>query len=365
MANNRITHLFLKKMSGLANDEELQDLADFLILHPDEQYFQAILANWWLSQNPSTELETEKDAHFEAIIKGADDDKLNYKIAPVVKIRKIYVWQRVAIAAIVIGIIAFGSWKYFTNDNLHENKASQENEIIAKRGSKSKILLPDGTQVWLNSDSKLTYNNNFNGAFREVTLEGEAFFDVVKNPKRPFIVHTSDINIKVLGTAFDVKSYPLESTIEATLIRGLIEVEKTNQPLSPKIILHPNEKMVYNKIPIRTSLGNSNIISNSTNSNAQSISISNLPKNTMDSARMETSWIYGRLLFEGNSFKELAPKMERWFNVKITFKNNRVANYRFSGAFENENIEEALEALQLTANFKFSLSGNEVIIDKK
>ena len=84
----------------------------------------------------------------------------------------------------------------------------------------------------------------------------------------------------------------------------------------------------------------------------------------MDSIRIETSWIYGKLLFEGDTFRELAPKMERWFNVKINFKNNMVANYRFRGVFENENIEEALQALQLTASFKYTINDNVVTIDK-
>ena len=96
-------------------------------------------------------------------------------------------------------------------------------KLLSTKGSRSRSLLPDGTTVWLNAGSKLYYENDFNGT-REVRLEGEAFFDVVKQTDRPFIVHTSGIDIKVLGTAFNVKSYPEDKTVETTLYRGLVQV---------------------------------------------------------------------------------------------------------------------------------------------
>src|SRR4029078_631833 len=98
------------------------------------------------------------------------------------------------------------------------------NTVSTKRGSKSKVQLPDGTQVWLNADSRIAYNEKFQGNLREVTLEGEAYFDVVRDEKRPFVIHTAAIDIKVLGTAFNVRSYANEKNTETSLIRGSIEV---------------------------------------------------------------------------------------------------------------------------------------------
>src|SRR5439155_8152 len=109
------------------------------------------------------------------------------------------------------------------------------------------MVLPDGTQVWLNAESRITYSNTFNKSLREVNLEGEAYFDVTHDAAHPFIVHTSSIAIKVLGTAFTVKSYASDKTIEATLLRGSIEVVKNNDPSAPKVILRPHEKLVFNK----------------------------------------------------------------------------------------------------------------------
>jgi transmembrane sensor len=114
--------------------------------------------------------------------------------------------------------------------------------VGTKKGSKSHIVLPDGTNVWLNADSKIIYPGNFQGETREVSLVGEAFFDVVKNVNKPFIIHTGTMDVKVLGTAFNVRSYPGEMTTEASLLRGLIEVT-LNGTEKKKILLKPNEKL--------------------------------------------------------------------------------------------------------------------------
>jgi ferric-dicitrate binding protein FerR (iron transport regulator) len=235
------------------------------------------------------------------------------------------------------------------------------NEIVAKRGTKSKLILPDGTQVWLNSESKLSYATNFYDSIREVTLEGEAYFDVVKDKNRPFIVKTSAISIRVLGTAFNVKSYNQDPTIETTLVRGLIEVQKNNEPSASKIILRPNEKLVYNK-PEALSANQESGISID-NKQSQLIYISPISKYIPDSTRVETSWVYGRLIFDGDNFSQLAEKMERWYNIKITIKNQHLATNRFGGVFENENVEEALKALQLIAMFKYTIHDSEIIIE--
>lgn len=376
MTSNRITELFSKKLAGEAGEEEIRELEEHLRANPDEQYFQEIFSNWWGSRkNESPDTNISQDEHFQYIIQKSAEETGGLNIAetaPVIKFRKNKRWIGIAVAAALVGIVAFGVWKisYTNKTETADLKQIQENEIFTRRGTKSKLLLPDGTQVWLNSESKLIYNGAFNDTLREVTLEGEAYFDVVKDAKRPFIVHTSGINIRVLGTAFNVKSYPLEPTIEATLVRGLIEVEKNNEPQSSKILLRPNEKLIFNKplskIAATEEVKEQGIVTAAPHkAKAQLISINTLPKNIVDSTRIETSWVYGKLRFEGDTFRDLALKMERWFNVKINFNNNKVAGYRFGGVFENENIEEALHALQLTAPFKYSITGNEVVIDRK
>ncbi|MBL7741905.1 MAG: DUF4974 domain-containing protein [Chitinophagaceae bacterium] len=375
MTSTRITELFARKLAGEATEEELKELEEYLQNHPEEQYFQEIVSNWWEAKNTDdTDTSDAQDAHFRQIINhAAANDPETQLPASIISISGKKFWKRTLVAASATVILLLSAWKFFGGSSKPAaDGLVRDNEIIAHRGTKSKVLLPDGTQVWLNSDSRLVYTSAFNSdTIREVTLDGEAFFDVVKDPGRPFIVHTSAINIRVLGTAFNVKSYSQEPTIEATLVRGLIEVEKNNEPRSSRIMLRPNEKLVYNKIQDKISGTGADkekqLVSPGVADlrKPQSISITAIPKNITDSNRIETSWVYGKLLFEGDTFSELARKMERWFNIRIVFENDKVMNYRFRGVFENENVDEALHALQLTASFKYSINGDEVVISKK
>jgi transmembrane sensor len=224
------------------------------------------------------------------------------------------------------------------------------------------MLLPDGSKVWLNSESRIEYNRNFNDTIREVTLEGEAFFDVVKDKTRPFIVHTSDIDIRVLGTAFNVKSYPKEPSIETTLIRGLIEVTNKNEPTSPKVILYPQNKLVFNKVaaPTQPASPQSKAIALH-----KPFAIAALPRNVADSALVETSWIYNKLIFDGETLRDNAAKMERWYGVKIKFRGDKVGNTPIRYPLANETVEEALKALQIIEPFNYKRNGNEIEISKK
>jgi len=361
MHRTRLIALYTRKLTGEATKKELLELDELLKLE-ENQFVYELMENWWKHQPESQSTsQNETDQHFNYILSTATADeiieraKANVSASIFKKYPSFKKWA-LAIAAIFIGLIItveFGGLRPLLVTNYHLN------EIVAKPGTKSKLILPDGSQVWLNSESKLTYGSSFNDSIREVTLEGEAYFDVVKDKKHPFIVKTSAISIRVLGTAFNVKSYHQDPTIETTLVRGMIEVQKNNEPSASKIILRPNEKLIYNKTEI-------NIASHPISSAfpPQIISISTLNKNIADSLRKETAWVYGRLVFEGDSFTSLAEKMERWYNVKINIKNKTIANYRFGGVFENENIEEALKALQLIAMFKYTINENEIIIEK-
>jgi len=375
MKERRIDELIAKKLAKEATEAELIELAEYFAMNPEEQYAQELLENWWGSANKSKGFKDSfKEEHFQKIItKSAELQSIESVITIDAKQKAIFhnPWFKYAVAASIVGIITIFTWRAYDNWNSLKANQLQENEIVAKPGTKSKLILPDGTRVWLNSESRITYNSAFGDSLREVSLEGEAYFDVVKNAHKPFIVHTSGISIRVLGTAFNVKSYPKESIIEATLVRGLIEVARNSVRNAPKIILRPNEKLTYNK-----SLDKIQQIGNAIERGSKSallpyafksehISISSIPKNVTDSSRIETSWVYGKLLFDGDSFEELAQKMERWFNVKINIVNRRVSLFRFTGVFEDENIEEALHALQITNPFKFQIKENEIIIDKK
>jgi ferric-dicitrate binding protein FerR (iron transport regulator) len=230
--------------------------------------------------------------------------------------------------------------------------AARENQVQTHMGTRTNLLLPDGTVVWLNAGSVLTYPASFSGEKREVTLEGEAFFDVAANATHPFIVHTSTANIRVLGTSFDVKAYERDKTMETTLIKGSIEVTYRKS----RIVLKPNQKLVVAKM-------------------IDSVAAEERPKDTAPEVRLlkptievhtgaiiETSWTDNKLIFQDEDFKALAEQMERWYGVTIDFDRRELENLRFTGTFQKETIRQALEALQLTASFKYSITGNQITI---
>ena len=362
MNHDRIIELYARKLAEEATDAELAEFTE-LLKSEDEQFFHELISSWWKIENSTnTSVKKERDDHFNKILDIANstdlidnamivDDKSNFakKIKPFLK------WS-IATAAVLIGLAV--CLPYFKNNFL--DKGDHYNEIIAKRGTKTKIILPDGSQVWLNSDSKLSYGARFNDTIREVSLEGEAYFDVIKDQKRPFVVMTNALNIRVLGTAFNIKSYAKDATIETTLIRGMIEVRKNNEPATTKIVLTPNEKLIYNKS--EALLVRPNNEQNTIGKKLEALSVSTLSKNIPDSSRVETAWIYGRLVFDGDSFVTLAEKMERWYDIKITIQNQSISKNRFSGVFEKENVEEAFKALQLITMFKYDIHDNEVLI---
>lgn len=378
MTEARFNELIAKKLSGEATGDELQELQHHLQLYPEDHYFHDLLSGWWKREDDSTHYpQRDPEVHFNYILSQATQQASQSPDAIIQKITttrsKRYGWYWMAAASILVALFLVLNWGSSKTQNkpVLSSKPAQKSEIVAQKGSKTKLLLPDGTKVWLNSDTRLSYESDFNDSLREVTLDGEAYFDVVKNPKRPFIVHTSGISIRVLGTAFNVKSYSSEPVIEATLVRGLIEVQRNSEPHASRILLRPNEKLTYSKPPEMLDKDHQSNSFDAENAIAhkpilpQRIEISSIPRKKADSIRIETSWVYGKLLFEGDTFSELAVKMERWFNVKIVFNDHHVTNYRFRGVFEDENIDEALQALQLTNSFVYEIKGNEVTIKRK
>jgi transmembrane sensor len=234
-------------------------------------------------------------------------------------------------------------------------------EIRTGNGSRTHLLLPDSTHVWLNAGSQIRYDKMHGAKRREVYLTGEAFFDVARNAEKPFIIHTARIDIRVLGTSFNVKSYLTDKTTETTLVQGSIEVSVKNRS-SEKIILKPNEKLL---VTDRDSISRGTGRLGRREEKEQPVVAISKPTYELHTGKIiETSWVDNKLIFQDEAFKDLARQMERWYGVSIRFDNPRQGESRFTGSFENETIQQALEALALTANsnFKYSIHGNQITV---
>ncbi|HTN07108.1 FecR family protein [Agriterribacter sp.] len=377
--DNRLYLLVARKLAGEATDEELRDLQELMGADFDKEYLYEMLSAYWKREPDALSADDDNAQEvFNRIIRSAVHTQEGIPEAQIqqeydtpalfipVQRKSWKQWMYAAAAVIIGGAL----WMYAIPEKhtagLNEPVGQQVSEVRSQKGSRSTLILPDGSKVWLNADSRLTYHNSFNNSKREVELEGEAFFDVVKDASRPFIVHTSGIDVKVLGTSFNVKSYPGDGTIEATLIRGMIEVVRKNNPSAPKTILRPHEKLVFNK---ELSTGSRPAIAGNgrgkrTYAAERDIAIAALPKGKADSLISETSWRYNKLIFEGDTFRQLADKLERWYDVKISIRDEKLLHYRFKGIFENETIQQALLALQLTNHFRYKINDNEIEIFK-
>ncbi|MEO8821444.1 MAG: FecR family protein [Ginsengibacter sp.] len=368
---NNLWKLLALKVSKEATADELNELNNYLDAHPDEKRIAGIIEAYWKQTNEPVYISDEmEEERFHLILNAEDKDelvKLEDDLKPIIKPLKQnnYKWYYAAASVVVIFGIGF-LFKGHSLNNSDSSPKSTIQQVFVKPGSKSKIILPDGTIVRLNGSSSLSYNKDFNKKIREVKLDGEAYFDVTKDANHPFIVHTSNLDIKVLGTLFDVKSYQEDPTIEMTLLRGSIEVYNKDDPYVPKVILKPNEKLVFRKNVDDKIPENDKVDLNSTKKNIpdQNISISTLSATKPDSLKKETSWLYNKLVIDGDDFTEMAQKMERWYGVNIEIMSPGLEKYHFNGIFKNETVEQALDALQLTVKFKYQIKDDVVEISE-
>jgi transmembrane sensor len=209
--------------------------------------------------------------------------------------------------------------------------------VCCALGDKTNIILPDSTRVWLNSGSKISFNSDFRKEGRKVILEGEAYFSVSKDKEHPFLVMSSDIEIKVLGTQFNVRAYPEDKSVSTTLIEGSIQV---SSPIE-KMIIAPDQKMVFSKETHKMTL------------------------NKLKDTAPEIDWKRGRLIFRNESLEELEIKLERWFDVDILLADEQVKHRRFTGTLERESILEVISYFELSKYVTCSIQGNKIIIKTK
>ena len=213
---------------------------------------------------------------------------------------------------------------------------SDVQEHIIPKGERSQITLEDGTKVWINADSRLEYSSDFlSGDTRDVFLQGEAYFDVTPDKSRPFIVHVQDVNIMVLGTAFNVKGYRGEHKVEATLVHGKISLSGAS---ADNVTLAAGQRAVFLTEKKRLKVEN------------------NVETDTY------TSWRNGVLVFDDQPLYEILPILERTFNVNIHTDQASSLDCRFTAKINNMSIAEVLELFGTSDTIGYTVYANEVYI---
>lgn len=267
--------------------------------------------------------------------------------APVKKLNRFMFRAAASVVFIIATVLAV---MLFNKKEINNNYSSF---IASNIGEKKTSILPDGTKITVNAGSNVDIADNFNKDRREVTLSGEAFFEVKHDSLRPFIIHTRQMDIKVLGTIFNVKAYPDDKEAETSLLQGAVEViMKKDQK---KIILKPNQKIVLPILPDSELPGKKS---------DQEFTVTYLTYDKVDSSFTEVSWIDDRLAFNDQRFDELSKILKRWYNVDFSFKDEDVKAFRFTATFENKTINQILQALQLSRRFNYTINQKEIIISK-
>ena len=210
-------------------------------------------------------------------------------------------------------------------------------ETVTPAGRKSTITLADGSKVKLNAESKLIYPKTFKGYRREIELEGEAFFEIARDEKRPFVVRSGDLVTTVLGTSFNIKAYPEDEIIQVAVASGEVVVTKTDSAQTEPYHLTANTVASYNPRNNQVKVESRNV-------------------------RELLAWKDGVLLFNGEKMVDVAKTLEKWYGVKIILDNPRIGECTVVGEFRNKSLQDMMEVLKLILGITYEISAEGVKI---
>lgn len=229
----------------------------------------------------------------------------------------------------------FFAFSIYTYVNMPETDRMPKDCIVSvEKGQQSTLILPDSTRVYLNSDSQLKYSSDFGISQRRIELTGEAYFEVAKNQEMPFVVSASNIDVKVLGTTFNINMSEDKKTIETSLLEGSVEVRNTITDKSVKLI--PNQKAIYNTVTGLMTIAETDLIA-------------------------ETGWMYKELIFRSEPLPMVLKAIEKFYGCRFIVEGNYPKEL-FTGRFKQENIQDILQNLQEHYRFHYHKQGNEFTI---
>ncbi|HMM16865.1 MAG: DUF4974 domain-containing protein [Bacteroidales bacterium] len=321
MTDKNYMVLFEKYLRGESTAEETEALIDLI---GSEDKFKEMLEVELMNADPTID-ETIKKRIFGKIRLETTREKSYLSV----NWRKAMQWAAIFLLPVLSAFTIY----YFTQ---RPQRNLQPTVITAQKGEKAEVVLPDGSNVWINSGSTLTYDRHFNGKERSVYLQGEAYFEVTENKKRPFIVHTKHITVQALGTSFNVRSYETDSLASAVLLEGKVKVSASGH----ETILSVNERATFDK-----------------------------RKQTLLADRVEAlnfiEWKNGNIYFSNQTYDEIARTLSRIYNVEIQFASEQLRPMRFSGTLGSSGIKNALDILSMTSPMYYEMKDTTIILHHK
>ncbi|MBP3518299.1 MAG: DUF4974 domain-containing protein [Parabacteroides sp.] len=250
--------------------------------------------------------------------------------------KRTLLWKAVAVAAALVPFLFLSHYTYLYFEGEQTRSGLQLSEIVSPKGSKTQLRLADGTEVCLNSGSSIQYGEGFGTKNRNLILSGEAYLKVQRNEQLPFIVSAGEIDIKVLGTEFNVDAYPESEEIRVSLIKGAVSMSDRKNHNS--IVLKPMETGVFRH-------------------NSRKLTL------VSDDMRQALDWMQDRLVFKGETFENIVRQLERRFDVEIRVQDKKLLEKRFGGDFKpEESLDQILKIMSSSGKFKYKKKGRIVEI---
>ncbi|GAB3641084.1 FecR family protein [Spirosoma arcticum] len=337
-----------KVLADEANDTERREFNDWLSAHPEQQPVVDNLRRFWLTPDarPANK-PLDVAAAYQRLQRRLESEPPPVDETPARPLWSVRRWSGWAAAASVTLLIGVWGWQQLRSSPDALPVVQQTNP----KGTRSQIHLADGSTVWLNADSHLSYPKTFTGALREVTLEGEAFFTVTHNPKQPFVVRLATGSVRVLGTSFNIRAYPGDSTVETSVVTGRVAfVPKpvtTGQPASASRQLPSTKTDTLFLLPNVRAIQSLNRRSVATQPTV---------------AANQIAWTESKLVFRNTPMGEVAKTLERWYGTPVSLEGEALRQCPLTGTFQNQSLREVMTLIAMTNRFQYELTPTRVTI---
>lgn len=324
--DNKYWDLTAKQLEGKATPGEQEELRRWLEADPEhKKQYQAQQELWRLTA-PGPDPEVDANRAWQKVKAGIQPEQEKKNRVPGLFELLPMAYRVAASVALLFGIFWLSRYLFYPYYGM---------EVIETGSSQISIMLPDSSQVWLNRESKLIYDPDFDGTERLVQLEGEAFFEVRKNPERPFLIQANNTQTKVLGTSFNLRAYLHEPTVELVVATGKVSFSSING--SSEAIVRAGDAATLER------------------ESAAIVQYSNPNENAW-------SWRSGRLKFEGQDLQSVLRDLERYYGVELQLQNPAIANCRFTGSFDQAELEGVLQVLAATLQLEYRKQDNQTLI---
>ncbi len=362
--------LLVNYLTGEATEKERVSAINWIKESPEnsryfEEFKQVYLASKTVQATDpdltAVSWEKVKLKHYKELASKVQEENSTGKIR---FIRDILRYAAFIALAVSIGYTGF---RFFKNEVFN---ASDEiwNIVEAPYGSRTNLILADGSKVWLNAGSNLKYSSYFGQKNRKVFLDGEAYFDIARDTSSQFVVSTSHLDIKVYGTEFNVKAYSSEDNIQTTLVNGSITLEGKiiSEHGKRSVTLEPNQTATFyiseRKRNVTSEDQEKEVTTPIPRINPRKAE--NLVITPDINTVVYTSWKDPLWVFESESLLSLATKFERRFNIKFVFESKNLKTYKFNGILKDETLEQVLNVLKLTVPIDYRIENNSVILSE-